>query len=177
MSIHPCSVISKHLPRATLSVPFRPRFALFLLLALFCNFSAVAQNASVESDAALYTAQIEAIESEVGPFDSRLLEPLAGLAELQFERGDFEASASSLRRQLQITRNTFGFEDPRLLPLVDALVRTEIARSNWQQVADYLDLRSQIYIGSFDEMRLAEEKGDVLSPKDNSARMALARLP
>ena len=53
-------------------------------------------------------------------------------------------------------------------------MRTEIARSNWQQVADYLDLRSQIYIGSFDEMRLAEEKGDVLSPKDNSARMALA---
>lgn len=174
MSIHPCSVISKHLPRATLFAPFRPRFALFLLLALFCNFSAVAQNASVESDAALYTAQIEAIESEFGPFDSRLLEPLAGLAELQFERGDFEASASSLRRQLQITRNTFGFEDPRLLPLVDALVRTEIARSNWQQVADYLDLRSQIYIGSFDEMRLAEEMGDVLSPKDNSARMALA---
>ncbi len=145
MSIHPCSVISKLLPGATLFAPFRLRFALFLFVGAFCNFSAVAQNASVESDAALYMAQIEAARIRIRPLDSRLLEPLAGLAELQFEQGDFEDAASSLRRRLQITRNTFGFEDPRLLPLVDSLVRTEIARSNWQQVADYLDLKSDLH--------------------------------
>jgi hypothetical protein len=121
-----------------------------------------------------YAAQIQEFEFEFGPLDRRLLEPLAGLAELQFERGDFDAAAATLRRQLQITRNTFGFEDSRLLPLVDSLVRIEIARSDWQQVADYLDLRSQIFIGSFDESRTLEEGEDLLNLEDVAARMELA---
>lgn len=172
MRIDPCSVELTFLSRTRRLVSFNMRRVFLLLAALFCTSSAVAQNAA-ESDVSLYVGQIEALESEFGPFDRRLLEPLAGLAQLQFEQGDFEGAATLLRRQLQITRNTFGFEDPRLLPLVDALVRTEIARSDWQQVADYLDLRSQIYIGSFDDLRSAEE-GDVLGPEDNSARMMLA---
>lgn len=126
MRIDPCSVELTFLSRTRRLVSFNMRRVFLLLAALFCTSSAVAQNAA-ESDVSLYVGQIEALESEFGPFDRRLLEPLAGLAQLQFEQGDFEGAATLLRRQLQITRNTFGFEDPRLLPVVDALVRTEIA--------------------------------------------------
>ena len=104
--------------------------ALFLLL---MSSDIAAQDTLIEDVASAdpavsYAAQIQEFEFEFGPLDRRLLEPLAGLAELQFERGDFDAAAATLRRQLQITRNTFGFEDSRLLPLVDSLVRIEIAR-------------------------------------------------
>lgn len=132
------------------------------------------EDAASADSAVSYTAQIQEFEFEFGPLDRRLLEPLAGLAELQFEGGDFDSATATLRRQLQITRNTFGFEDSRLLPLVDSLVRAEIARSDWQQVADYLGLRSQIFIGSFDESHALEEESDLLNLEGVAARMELA---
>lgn len=164
--------------RALASTAILVSFTLALFLLLMSSDIA-AQDTLIEDVASAdpavsYAAQIQEFEFEFGPLDRRLLEPLAGLAELQFERGDFDAAAATLRRQLQITRNTFGFEDSRLLPLVDSLVRIEIARSDWQQVADYLDLRSQIFIGSFDESRTLEEGEDLLNLEDVAARMELA---
>jgi hypothetical protein len=164
--------------RAPASTAILVSFTLALFLLLMSSDIA-AQRSLIEEVASAdpavsYAAQIQEFEFEFGPLDRRLLEPLAGLAELQFERGEFDAAAATLRRQLQITRNTFGFEDSRLLPLVDSLVRIEIARSDWQQVADYLDLRSQIFIGSFDESRTLEEGEDLLNLEDVAARMELA---
>ena len=164
--------------RALASTAILVSFTLALFLLLMSSDIA-AQDTLIEDVASAdpavsYAAQIQEFEFEFGPLDRRLLEPLAGLAELQFERGDFDAAAATLRRQLQITRNTFGFEDSRLLPLVDSLVRIEIARSDWQQVADYLDLRSQIFIGSFDESRTLEEGEDLLNLEDVAARMEFA---
>lgn len=164
--------------RALASTAILVSFTLALFLLLMSSDIA-AQGSLIEDvasadPAVTYAAQIQEFEFEFGPLDRRLLEPLAGLAELQFERGDFDAAAATLRRQLQITRNTFGFEDSRLLPLVDSLVRAEIARSDWQQVADYLDLRSQIFIGSFDESRTLAEGEDLLNLEDVAARMELA---
>ncbi|MDP4941145.1 MAG: hypothetical protein NWR63_03490 [OM182 bacterium] len=164
--------------RAPASTAILVSFTLALFLLLMSSDIA-AQGSLIEEVASAdpavsYAAQIQEFEFEFGPLDRRLLEPLAGLAELQFERGEFDAAAATLRRQLQITRNTFGFEDSRLLPLVDSLVRIEIARSDWQQVADYLDLRSQIFIGSFDESRTLEEGEDLLNLEDVAARMELA---
>ncbi len=98
------------------------------------------------NEAATFHEQIEAIESDFGPFDTRLLEPLSALAELEIENGHAEAAAELLRRQLQISRNAFGFEDPRLLAVLDSLIRAEVAQSQWQQAADYLDLRSQLFL-------------------------------
>ena len=181
MTITPSSSASVYLysvRRAPASTAILVSFTLALFLLLMSSDIA-AQGSLIEEVASAdpavsYAAQIQEFEFEFGPLDRRLLEPLAGLAELQFERGEFDAAAATLRRQLQITRNTFGFEDSRLLPLVDSLVRIEIARSDWQQVADYLDLRSQIFIGSFDESRTLEEGEDLLNLEDVAARMELA---
>ena len=181
MAISPSSyaLVYLHRVRSALVSPAL-LYCLTLTISLLLASSEVAaqgpqiEDAASSDSAVSYAAQIQEFEFEFGPLDRRLLEPLAGLAELQFERGDFDAAAATLRRQLQITRNTFGFEDSRLLPLVDSLVRAEIARSDWQQVADYLDLRSQIFIGSFDESRALEEDKELLDLEGVAARMELA---
>ncbi|MDB2505411.1 hypothetical protein N9X92_06830 [Gammaproteobacteria bacterium] len=181
MAISPSSyaLVYLHRVRSALVSPAL-LYCLTLTISLLLASSEVAaqgpqiEDAASSDSAVSYAAQIQEFEFEFGPLDRRLLEPLAGLAELQFERGDFDAAAATLRRQLQITRNTFGFEDSRLLPLVDSLVQAEIARSDWQQVADYLDLRSQIFIGSFDESRALEEDKELLDLEGVAARMELA---
>lgn len=181
MAISPSSfaLVYLHRVRSALVSPALLYYLTLTISLLLASSDVAAQGTPIEDaaspdSAVSYAAQIQEFEFEFGPLDRRLLEPLAGLAELQFERGDFDAAAATLRRQLQITRNTFGFEDSRLLPLVDSLVRAEIARSDWQQVADYLDLRSQIFIGSFDESRALEEDEELLNLEDVAARMELA---
>ncbi|MDC1358271.1 hypothetical protein N8302_02390, partial [Gammaproteobacteria bacterium] len=88
-------------------------YCLTLTISLLLASSEVAaqgpqiEDAASSDSAVSYAAQIQEFEFEFGPLDRRLLEPLARLAELQFERGDFDAAAATLRRQLQITRNTF----------------------------------------------------------------------
>ena len=87
----------------------------------------------------MYLEQIEELESQFGPLDRRLLEPLEALATLETEYGDIEGAGATLRRQLQITRNAFGFEDPRLLPIYNALIRASVAQGLWEEVGDTLD--------------------------------------
>lgn len=146
--------LSVPLPAAVLATASSWVAALVLLL-VFC-FAAggvAAQDDQARTDSQdrteqidRFTRQVESLESEFGPFDSRLLEPLAGLSRLYVEAADYERAAALLRRQLQLTRNTFGFEDLRVLPVLDELIRTEVARGQWQQVADYLELRSQLFV-------------------------------
>ena len=99
---------------------------------------------------ALYLEQIEELESQFGPLDRRLLEPLEALANLETEYGDIEGAGATLRRQLQITRNAFGFEDPRLLPIYNELIRAAVAQGLWEEVGDTLTRRSQLLIDQLD---------------------------
>ncbi len=116
-------------------------------LTLSPSASAQTEDREFSEQKALYIEQIEELEYQYGPLDRRLIEPLQALAELEEGRGDVESSAAFLRRQLQITRNAYGFEDPQLLPIYDALIRVAIAQSLWQEVSDTLNLRSQLVIG------------------------------
>ena len=119
---------------------------------------AKAQNDDAQPSAASrYLTQIEDLESDYGPLDSRLLEPLASLAATELARQNPAAASALLRRQLQIARNTYGFVDPRLVPILDALIQTEVLSADWRQVADYLSLRSQLFVAAAEK---ADEAAD-----------------
>ncbi len=150
-------------PSSGVNVPSRARFlvillSLFWVLLLASPLQAQNQNqtqpltrtAQFTQQKALYLEQIEELESQFGPLDRRLLEPLEALANLETEYGDVESAGATLRRQLQITRNAFGFEDPRLLPIYNALIRAAVAQGLWEEVGDTLTRRSQLLIDQVD---------------------------
>ena len=85
-----------------------------------------------------YRSQIEELESQFGPYHRRLLEPLESLVSLLAADGEYQQVASLQNRQLQVMRTVLGFEHPDLVPLLQAIIATQIRLGNWQQVADQL---------------------------------------
>ena len=86
-----------------------------------------------------YQTQIEDMESEYGPFDNRLLEPLASIIDFYIEQGDFEEVAEIQTRQLSIMRTTLGFENPELIPVIRRMIEVQQALGNWDAVSDNLE--------------------------------------
>ena len=86
-----------------------------------------------------YQTQIEDMESEYGPFDNRLLEPLASIIDFYIEQGDFEEVAEIQTRQLSIMRTTLGFENPELIPMVRRMIEVQQVLGNWDAVSDNLE--------------------------------------
>ena len=86
-----------------------------------------------------YQTQIEDMESEYGPFDNRLLEPLASIIDFYIEQGDFEEVAEIQIRQLSIMRTTLGFENPELIPMVRRMIEVQQVLGNWDAVSDNLE--------------------------------------
>ena len=161
---------------SSVNVPSRIRFSaillgLFWVLLLASPLQAQNQSqnqtqprprtAQFAQQKAMYLEQIEELESQFGPLDRRLLEPLEALATLETEYGDIEGAGATLRRQLQITRNAFGFEDPRLLPIYNALIRASVAQGLWEEVGDTLTRRSQLLIDQVDSGPQSGEKTQI----------------
>ena len=86
-----------------------------------------------------YQTQSEDMESEYGPFDNRLLEPLASIIDFYIEQGDFEEVAEIQTRQLSIMRTTLGFENPELIPMVRRMIEVQQVLGNWDTVSDNLE--------------------------------------
>ena len=86
-----------------------------------------------------YETQLEDYEFEYGFLDPRLLEPLLSIESLYQSLGDYEQVKSIQNRRLQITRTAVGLTHPDTVPLVEALVRTEMRLANWEQVSDHLE--------------------------------------
>ena len=86
-----------------------------------------------------YQTQIEDMESEYGPFDNRLLEPLASIIDFYTDQGDFEEVAEIQIRQLSIMRTNLGFENPELIPVVRRMIEVQQALGNWDAVSDNLE--------------------------------------
>ena len=81
-----------------------------------------------------FNQQIDSLETEFGPFDRSLLEPLQSLTGLFIEAGNFEAADRLLKRRLQLYRVADGLESPSQFPALAELIRNDIQRSQWQEV-------------------------------------------
>lgn len=107
------------------------------------------QAAAVGDDAALelaneqldriadYRAQLEALETEFGPFDPILLEPLAGLTDALIEAGEFEQARGLLSRRQQLLRTADGLSNPDQLPVLAQAIANSIRLGEWNNVTEH----------------------------------------
>ncbi len=122
------------------------RSLFYLLVACSCEL-ALAQASDVSSlsqSQALLEEQTRIenlmadIESDYGPYDVRLLEPLESLAELYLSSEEFTELESVYSRQLQIMRADRGLDHPDNIPIVRSILRNQIQQGEWSEVSDSL---------------------------------------
>lgn len=120
--------------------------ALFVLLCFGALPSYAAEDRPLIGDApssteplAAYQAQIEDLEFEFGPYHLSLIEPLESMIAILNENEDYERVAELQNRQLQVMRTELGFEHPDLIPLLQAMMSTQLALGNWEGISDQLD--------------------------------------
>lgn len=98
--------------------------------------SALQDFADLQQQLARYEADLVELESDLGPFDPGLLEPLSSIEALHRQMGDFEAVREVQSRRLQLVRTSRGLEHPDTIPLVESIIQTEILLGNWEEVLD-----------------------------------------
>jgi|TARA_B110000879_G_scaffold38638_1_gene53966 hypothetical protein len=87
----------------------------------------------------LLQVRITELESDSGPYDTRLLEPLQALSELYLTAEDFEAVAEIQSRQLQIMRAELGLDHPDNIAMVNSIISNNIRMAQWSEVEDSLE--------------------------------------
>ncbi|MBK51231.1 MAG: hypothetical protein CMQ45_02465, partial [Gammaproteobacteria bacterium] len=116
----------------------------FILLQLALLRQLTAQELAVQTvelmqELQRYEAQLENYEFEYGFRDRRLLEPLLSIESLYESLADYERVKAIQSRRLQITRTSLGLTHPDTIPLIEALVRTDMRLNNWEQVSHHLE--------------------------------------
>jgi hypothetical protein len=125
--------------------PFLKQFqSLFIVLLclpalVFAQTNTVSTSNENLRDLQRYETQLEDMESDYGPFDNRLLEPLASIVDIYVEQGNFEQVAEIQSRQLSIMRTTLGFENPELIPVIRSMIEVQQVLGNWDVVSDHLE--------------------------------------
>ena len=124
------------------------------LLWLIADSGAGAQQLAREASELLqdierYEQQLEEYESEFGFFDIRLREPLIAIEALHAKLGNYPEVRTTQNRRLQLTRAALGLEHPDIIPLVEAMVRTDIRLSNWIEVSDHLEHLRTLAIANY----------------------------
>ena len=124
------------------------------LLWLIADSGAGAQQLAREASELLqdlerYEQKLEEYESEFGFFDIRLREPLLAIEALHAKLGNYPEVRTTQNRRLQLTRAALGLEHPDIIPLVEAMVRTDIRLSNWIEVSDHLEHLRTLAIANY----------------------------
>ena len=149
-----------------------------VILLLGCP-AVIAADAKVDStvsselvaDRQNYEAQLADLESQFGPYDRSLLEPLQSLTDLATTDADFERVAELQNRQLQVMRTVLGFRHPDLIPLLQDIVSNDIRLQKWEQISDHLEHMHYLITG--DE---AHSTAAILEVMKQQAYWYLARV-
>ena len=126
---------------------------LLIPLELFAQHTA-AQNLELfsQQSLALQHAQlIEDIETESGPYDYRLSEPLQSLAHALKKSGDYEEANKAYSRALHISRVNEGLYNSNQIPIVEDLISVSIATADWEAVNNNYDYLELLYRRVYDE--------------------------
>jgi len=128
-------------------LPFLPkplgRF-LFALTSLFCLPWVTA--GEIDSFQVELEAQaIVAIESEFGPYDFRLQEPLASLGKLLQQAGNHQEALVAFDRALHVTRINRGLYDETQIEIVDLIIDSDSALANWDSVNQHYGYLEYLY--------------------------------
>ncbi|PCJ19047.1 MAG: hypothetical protein COA96_16415 [SAR86 cluster bacterium] len=87
----------------------------------------------------LFDLQLEALESEYGPFDRSLLEPLQGLTKLLVEAGDLDEADRVLSRRLQLLRIDEGLNTLNQIPVLVEQISNDLERGQWKAITGHFE--------------------------------------
>ncbi len=96
--------------------------------------SALGLSIQLTEQIALFEKQISSLESESGPLDHRLIEPLEGLSALLIEAGLFEEAERLINRRLQLIHVAEGPESLSQLATLADLLANNIRLGRWSEV-------------------------------------------
>ena len=86
-----------------------------------------------------YREQIADLESEYGPYDSALQEPLTALTDILIEAGEYEEAGPLLSRRLQLLRTQSGPANAEQIPILEELIANSIRLGEWRDVTDQFE--------------------------------------
>lgn len=132
----------------------------------------------------LYQESLQALESELGPYDPSLIEVLKDLGRYYLDLGQFQSAAALFERALSITRISNGLYSPSQIEVLVRLISAYKAAGDWQAADDkehlalHIETRlyepgSQAYadaVLAFAEWKLQAIRGNLLQ------RTALANM-
>ncbi len=118
-----------------------------------------------------YNSQLEELESQFGPFDNSLIEPLNSIVTLLIEQGDYEAALQIQTRQLGLMRTVLGLEHLDLIPVLEAINNYRLYLGQTDEVDDNLGLIHLIVVANY-----GADSDETLQSLDTQAQWALDRL-
>ena len=103
------------------------------------DVSSLSQSQAMIEEEARIESLIAEFESDYGPYDVRLLEPLESLAELYLSSEEFAALDEVYSRQLQLMRADQGLDHVDNIPIVRLMLENQIRLGNWSAASDNLE--------------------------------------
>ena len=92
-----------------------------------------------------HRSTIDELQSNLGPFDPLLIQPISALTDLLIEAGDFNEAIDLLEQQLQILRINYGLSSSQQIALLEKLMKLYALRQDWEEVSDRLQYLSWVY--------------------------------
>ena len=92
-----------------------------------------------------YQDSLNALQSEHGPFDIRLLEPLQGLIGEHIENASFSEAFLLLDQQLQIQRINNGLYSAGQIPVIETMLELQSRSGDWESINDTLQYLTWVY--------------------------------
>lgn len=106
---------------------------------------------SAAEGVAQYALLVEKLESDFGPFDARLSEPLFSTGEMLAEHGDYYAAVSYMERALHVVRINQGLYSEPQIPIVERLVEFNVAVEDWEALDENFRYLEFLYTRLFDQ--------------------------
>jgi len=92
-----------------------------------------------------YQEHISNLQSEFGPYDERLIEPLENLTRALLAVESYTEALNALEQQLQIYRVNDGLYTARQIPVIESRLEVHAATGEWPKVSDTLEYLSWVY--------------------------------
>lgn len=93
-----------------------------------------------------YRQRIADLESEFGPFDQSIIEPLNDLAALYAEIGNLVESNSLLNRQMQLMHIAEGPDTYTQIPVLEALIANNVQRNDIEAATENFENLQFVYL-------------------------------
>ncbi|MDD9889960.1 MAG: hypothetical protein OXU66_03685 [Gammaproteobacteria bacterium] len=111
----------------------------FPVIAAEDQLSLVASSNEQNQQIEMFRTEIEELESEYGPLDQSLIEPLSGLSDLYTDIGNLQEANRLLDRQLQLTHVAEGPETFSQIPIIEKMIANNVRMNDLESANNNFD--------------------------------------